>query len=316
MSIRRAFAALYLILALFGVARTAAALDGVNLVLSEEGGAYAQVANQLRATLAEGSTARLAIREVTLTSLQQGDTLPADAGHIWVAVGSGAMQALAQRNPAQPILNVLVPRSAFDKIARQGGRFGDARRFSAIFLDQSWVRQFALIRLALPKCNRVGILLGTDSVELAPALRAAARTAGFTLDIEKVESENDLLPALKKLLAESEAILAVPDPAIYNRNTAQTILLTTYRHQVPLFGFSPSYVKAGALAAVYSRPEQIGRQAAEAIRQAAEQRLPPPQAPRYFSVGVNSQVARSLGLDVDNETVLSNKLKATAEVEP
>jgi len=316
MPVRRTLTALYLALALFGLPQTAAALDGVNLVLSEEGGAYAQLAAQLRTALAEGSTAKLMVREVGLTSLKQGEALPTEAGQIWVAIGSGAMQALAQRNPPQPILNVLVPHSAFDKIVRQGGRFGDPRRFSAIFLDQPWLRQFALIRLALPKRNRVGILLGADSAELAPALRAAAKAAGFNLITEKVETEADLLPALKKLLAESEVILAVPDPAIYNRNTAQTILLTTYRHQTPLFGFSPSYVKAGALAAVYSLPEQIGRQAAEAVRQAAEQRLPPPQTPRYFSVGVNLQVARSLGLNVDDETTLSNKLKATAEVEP
>jgi hypothetical protein len=316
MLFRRSLAILCFTLSLFGLPLEAAALDGITVVLSEEGGVYAQVADKLRAELAEGATARLTVREVSLLSLKQGDTLPADAGQIWVAVGAGAMQALAQKNPPQPILNVLVPRAAFDKLVRQGGRFGDYRRFSALYLDQPWMRQFALIRLALPKHNRIGILLGADSAELAPPLRAAAKAAGVVAVTEKVESEADLLPALKRLLAESAAILAVPDPAIYNRNTAQAILLTTYRHQAPLFGFSPSYVKAGALAAVYSLPEQIGQQTAEIIRQATDQRLPPPQSPRYFSVGLNLQVARSLGLDMENETTLSNKLKTTPEIEP
>ena len=294
----------------------AKAAEGITIVLSEEGGAHAQVANQLRAALGDGTTARPAIREVPLSALKPGDPLPTDPGQLWVAVGTGAMQALAKKNPPQAILNVLVPRAAFEKIAKQGGRFSDHRRYSAIFLDQPWGRQFALIRLALPKLNRVGILLGPDSADLGPVLRSAAKMAGLTAVTAQADNETDLLPALKKLLEECDALLAVPDPLLYNRNTAQTILLTTYRHRVPLFGFSPSYVKAGALAAVYSLPEQIGKQAAEAVRQFTEQRPPQPQAPRYFSVGVNQQVARSLELEPSDETALHNKLKTMAEVEP
>lgn len=316
MSIWRLLIALCLAIYLLSLSQAEAATEGVTIVLSEEGGAHAQVANQLRAALGEGSTARLTVREMPLSALKQGDQLPADPGQLWVAVGTGAMQALAKRNPPQAILNVLVPRAAFEKIAKQGGRFADHRRYSAIFLDQPWGRQFALIRLALPKLNRVGILLGPDSADLAPALRGAAKAAGLTALTAQVDNETELLPALKKLLDECDVLLAVPDPLLYNRNTAQTILLTTYRHRIPLFGFSPSYVKAGALAAVYSLPEQIGRQTAETVRHFAEQRPFQPQAPRYFSVGVNQQVARSLELELDDETTLNNKLKNMAEVDP
>jgi len=316
MPIWRLFIVLCLACVPFRLSLAGVPTDKVTIVLSEESGAHAQVANQLRITLGEGTTARLAVREMPLSALKQGDPLPADPGQLWVAVGTGAMQALAQKKPPQAILNVLVPRAAFEKIAKQGGRFADHRRYSAIFLDQPWGRQFALIRLALPKLNRVGILLGPDSADLAPALRGAARAVGLSAIIAQVDKEADLLPALKKLLDECDALLAVPDPLLYNRNTAQTILLTTYRHRIPLFGFSPSYVKAGALAAVYSLPEHIGRQAAETIRHFAEQRSFQPQSPRYFSIGVNQQVARSLELELDDETTLNNKLKTLAEAEP
>jgi ABC-type uncharacterized transport system substrate-binding protein len=227
------------------------------------------------------------------------------------------MEALAQKNLPQPMLSVLVPRAAFEKVARQSGRQGDPRNFSAITLDQPWARQFALIRHALPGRTKVGILLPPNSSELATALNAAAKAAGFVAIIETVDVEAHLLTILKRLLGESDVVLAVPDPLIYNRNTVQSILLTTYRHQVPLLGFSPSYVKAGAIAAVFSVPEQIGQQAAEMIqRLVADRRLPLPQPPRYFSVGVNTQVARSLGISLDDEASLNNKLKRAADGEP
>jgi ABC-type uncharacterized transport system substrate-binding protein len=99
-----------------------------------------------------------------------------------------------------------------------------------------------------------------------------------------------LLNALRRLLSNSNVILAVPDAQIYNRNNISSILLTSYRQQVPLFGFSASYVKAGALAAVYSTPAQISQQVAEIISNlSSASSLPAPQYPRYFSVNTNPQ---------------------------
>jgi putative ABC transport system substrate-binding protein len=311
----RFLSALCLTLAMFCLPSAAAALDGVTVVLSEESGAYAQVAEKLRAALSQGGgTARLPVKVV---ALKEVDSLRADPGQLLVAVGTGAMEALAQKNLPQPVLSVLVPRAAFEKTARQSGRLGDPRNFSAIYLDQPWARQFALIHHALPGRTKVGILLPANSIELATTLSAAAKAAGLVAIIERVDGDADPLPELKHLLGESDVLLAVPDPLIYNRNTIQSILLTTYHHQVPLLGFSPSYVKAGAIAAVFSVPEQIGQQAAEIIQHlAADRRLPLPQPPRYFSVGVNTQVARSLGISLDDEASLNNKLKRTSEVEP
>lgn len=311
----RILSALCLTLAMFCLPRTAAALDGVTVVLSEEGGAYAQVADKLRAVLSQsGGTARLPIKVIPL---KEGDSLRADPGQLLVAVGTGAMEELAKKNLPQPVLSVLVPRAAFEKTARQSGRLGDPRNFSAIYLDQPWARHFSLIRHALPGRTKVGILLPPNSTELATVLSAAAKAAGLVAIIETSDGDADPLPELKRLLGESDVLLAVPDPLIYNRNTIQSILLTAYRHQVPLLGFSHSYVKAGAIAAVFSVPEQIGQQAAEMIQHlAAERRLPLPQPPRYFSVGVNTQVARSLGISLDDEASLINKLKRISEGEP
>ena len=269
----RYLSAVCLTLAMFCLPRAAAALDGVTVVLSEEGGAYAQVADKLRAVLSQGGgTAGLAVKVVTL---KDADSLRADPGHFLVAVGTGAMEALAPKNLPQPVLSVLVPRAAFEKTARHSGRLGDPRHFSAIYLDQPWARQFALIRHALPGRTKVGVLLPPNSTELAAALSAAAKAAGLVAIIEMVDGDADPLPELKRLLSESEVILAVPDPLIYNRNTVQSILLTTYRQQVPLLGFSASYVKAGAIAAVFSVPEQIGQQAAEVIQRLAAGRSLP-----------------------------------------
>jgi ABC-type uncharacterized transport system substrate-binding protein len=76
--------------------------------------------------------------------------------------------------------------------------------------------------------------------------------------------------------------------------------LTTYRNRIPLIGFSAAYVKAGALAAIYSTPENIADQLAELTAQSLSAAGAVKQiiSPKYFSVSINSRVARSLGVQL------------------
>ena len=76
-----------------------------------------------------------------------------------------------------------------------------------------------------------------------------------------------MFAALKPVLDDAEVLLAVADPEVYNGTTVSNILLATYRAQLPVVAFSPAYVNAGALLALYSTPRQIGTQAAGLARQ-------------------------------------------------
>jgi ABC-type uncharacterized transport system substrate-binding protein len=146
----------------------------------------------------------------------------------------------------------------------------------------------------------------------------AASEAKLELAAEKIGTAEELLPALQRVLADSDVLLAVPDPLVFNRGTVQSLLLATYRFQDPVFGFSHAYVRAGALASVYTTPEQAGWQAGELVLRVMGSRpvlLPPPEYPRYFSVSVNYQVARSLGLSVADEAELLRKLKRAPEAQ-
>ena len=206
-----------------------------------------------------------------------------------------------------------------EKIRAEHARKGVSGKFSAIYLDQPLPRQLSLIRTILPRTDNVGILLGPSTQQQGPALSETARQLGFNPQLEYVGNERELVPGLRRTLNDSGVLLALPDPLVYNRETAQTILLTSYRHEKPVIGFSQAYVKAGALAAVFSSPAQIARQAAEIVREALSAQkimLPEAQYPKYFSVDANPQVARSLGLNFEEESAIHEKLLKIERVSP
>ena len=296
-----------------GITASAYTLDNITIVLSDEGGAYEEFANHLNSLLQPSN--KTTVRLLSLKNMANDEFSRAAANQLVIAVGTPAMVAMAQKPATNPVLNVLVPRATFIKTAKQYNRSQDQRRFSAVYMDQSWSRQLRLIRATMPPRSKVGILLGRESSDYISALQSAAKEVDLTVNIESVTDDAELLNALRRLLSNSNVILAVPDAQIYNRNNISSILLTSYRQQVPLFGFSASYVKAGALAAVYSTPAQISQQVAEIISNlSSASSLPAPQYPRYFSVNTNPQVARSLGLSIDSDIEIQRHLRLTSEL--
>lgn len=276
------------------------------VALSEASAAHLETAEVLRSDVDRTLPARVEWRIERWNQFASTKQKPQ-----WiVAVGAAAqhgMQELFAGDATPPaLLALLVPRQAFERMANPARLRAGA--LSAVFLDQPPGRQLELIRLALPAVNRVGILVGAESKSQSAALEKAARERDLQLTVSAV-GQDGLFPALQSLLGNAEVLLALPDPAIFNSQTAANILTAAYRRQVPLFGFSPAYVKAGALLALYSTPAQVGARGGELLGQALSGKsLPSPQWPREFTVSVNRDVARSLGLALD-ETRLAEQLR-------
>lgn len=272
----------------------------VLLVLGEAEGVHGETAQAIRRALPPGS----AVDQLAAPTL---DREALQGRSIVVTIGSRAAQAVAELEPAVPVLHTLIARAGYARLPapRQAGH-----GISAIFLDQPAERQVALIRLALPDVRRLALLSGPSSAELTAELAAAARQQHFDVAQARVDTERELFLALQQVFTEPAVLVATPDPAVFNSYTIQNVLLTAYRHRSPVVGFSPAYARAGALLALYSTPAQIGEQAAAAIRSVLQGgRLPPPAAPQQFEVGVNANVARSLGLRLDSAEALTRALQ-------
>ncbi|MEJ2454605.1 MAG: ABC transporter substrate binding protein [Candidatus Thiodiazotropha sp.] len=167
-----------------------------------------------------------------------------------------------------------------------------------IFIDQPYKRYFNLIRATIPRAARVGLLIHESDADKISIIVDNAKEHGLTIRTGIVRYERDVGEALSHILNDIDVLLALPDSRIHNSHTISHILTTAYRNNIPLVGFSSAYVKAGAASAVYTSPEDIARQVADTVLeflQTGRIKRSVQQA-TYFSISINFEVARSLGL--------------------
>jgi putative ABC transport system substrate-binding protein len=284
-----------------------AAPFAVTAVLSENSGAYREFADALRENLSGSGLAFTVINN-------PAEPVP-DSGLVIAAGMKAAAAVAAGRAPV--VLNVIVSKSGYERLLHEFPQRARSHAFSAIFMDQPMERQVRLIEALLPGKRRVGVMYDAPPPDGLLQLRQQANRRGFTLNEQEIGKSLTLFGALQALSQDSQVLLALPDDAVYNSSTIRDILLTTYRNHIPLIGFSPGYVKAGALGAVFSTPAQIAKQAATLIEQYdGSNTLPAARYPQLFELATNEQVARSMGLNIKSSDELHQKMSAPAGDEP
>lgn len=224
-----------------------------------------------------------------------------------IALGRDAARVLSRSDSTLPLLFVLIDREEYLDLQLLEGRMA-----SGLFLGQPLRRYLSLMRIALPEHDRLGAVLGPhSSLHLAELQQTAAENHLDLLTV-RIDAAEQLPQGLKQVSREKGVLLALPDPVVVNADTARTLILTAYQQGLGLIAFSRALVKAGALMAVHSTPQQYGREAGElalAFIGGQAEEMPPPRYPSYFSVSVNYQLAQALGLRIQSEKELMSILR-------
>lgn len=206
-----------------------------------------------------------------------------------IAVGPSALREAAARTSECVLLGAYTSSPVWRALA---GHLPPAQA-TAVYAEPSPADQLQLVALLYRRQARVAAIVGPDTVFLRPVLSPAAELYEFT--------RGDDINRVLNRMAQAEVLLATPDSAVYTPENFRNILLSSYRHNQGVIGFSADMVKAGALASTYSDIEDINAQVVDvAAAYAASGVLAPVQFPRYFRTIINEPVARSLNIKPDS----------------
>jgi ABC-type uncharacterized transport system substrate-binding protein len=284
----------------------------VYLLLSGEQPYYQEVSEVFEKALAEQPGAP----RILTSGLDQ--SLQVATGSLVVAIGSRASEFALKRLPKADILSLLMPVAAWDELRE---RLPGSGRRAAVVIDQPLQRSLTLGQLLVPSARQVGAVFGPISVDKRPHLLRAVQCRGMELVYADMDSADNPIGVLSPLVQKSDLFIAVADRAVFNKSVAKWLLYLSFRQKVSVIGFSQSYAKAGALGAVYSSPENIGRHGAElVVNLLAQEQAELPvielwgtNYPKYYTLAINRKVARALNIPVPELEVLYREFQLLLE---
>jgi ABC-type uncharacterized transport system substrate-binding protein len=217
-----------------------------------------------------------------------------------VAIGSGALHAMQTQAPSTPVIAVLVLR----------GREADGAA-GHVDLDIPLAAQLGVMRALWPRKLRVGVIRNPARSRLsADALEARARKEGYTALVVDCEGPAQLLRSVAALKGKVDFLLCFPDPDLFNAVTVKPLVLAALEDRLPIVGFSPAFVRAGAAAGIYPDYRDTGRQAADlSLRVLRGEDPGAGESPRKIQSAVNQRIARLLGVEFRAEATAAEIFK-------
>lgn len=223
---------------------------------------------------------------------------------IIIALGADAVVALNDIAPQKLVINAYLTDEQYQRIVKP------RNNSITVLLDQPLERYLAFSQ-ALLGLDTLG-MINRSVLKFDGPLKLILDNLNLTVNQYQLANTQQLLAITRQLLQQNQALLMLPDQSIYNRDTLKGLLLTSYRNRVPVISYSPAQVTSGALAAIYSSPEDIGRQIANILNQhgASTSNFHDTAVyAQYYSIATNPHVAHALDLSLSDEATIRQALK-------
>ncbi len=282
------------------------------LIVSQESPVYQEFQQGMLGTLNSVAAEALDFR-----SADDVDGLDFSQYSAIVVAGVDAAKVVAARNLLnKPVLYTMLPLSSYQWLDAHGML---SPQHKLLYIDQPVGRYLQLVRAAMPDINTIAYLYGETSAFYIDELKKTVDATKLQMIFGDLMGSERLSSLLKNMSANSDAMLLLPDPFFYNRRVVQEVLLASFRYKHPLVVYSESFLKAGAMLALFSTPGQIGRQTAEIVNclgRPCYVTVMQRSAPKYFSVMVNDVVARQMGMSSKSAEELQQELESIGTSRP
>ena len=274
----------------------------VAIVIGQDSPLYAEVVEGFRAYLTGvGVMATIDVYNLKGNSENAQEVLGKlkdDRPMMFFTIGPLATQTVLAESGEVPVIASLT--GHLDNLRKRGNLTG-------VGLEFSLETQFEIMRRIVPDLATVGVLFSPkENREMVDLARSIAKKLGMTLVPKPIEAPREIPDALDSLANNVDLLWGVTDQGVLSPQTAETILLFSFRNTIPFAGLSASWVKAGSLYALERDYGDIGSQCGEVAVKVLNNQPPrtiPVAYPRKVLYTVNLKTARHMKMELSQKVI-------------
>lgn len=215
-------------------------------------------------------------------------------------IGTESTQKMKEETETTPIVFSMVLNPVGNKFVKTM-----APSFSNITgssLDISAEILLKLLRQILPGVTKVGVLYDPkNSQDLVEAAKSLQQGLNVHLVAAEINTATEVPRVLKNIRDKIDVLWLIPDTTVCTKDSLPYIINDTLEAKIPVMGFAPYLVKAGALFSYTYDYKDIGRQAGELAVKILAGESPGNLAvsvPRKVGYVLSLKVADNLGIKI------------------
>tara|TARA_B110000196_G_scaffold317808_1_gene331738 strand:- start:1473 stop:2339 length:867 start_codon:yes stop_codon:yes gene_type:complete len=221
---------------------------------------------------------------------------------LFIAIGTKALRKVIELKVNKPVIAIFIKQSNFYHTLKSiehnnlsQGQYINLDNIGAIFSDPPISMQTKLIKEIFGAQASLGVITSPITSFLTPHIQKYADENQLSVEFINFtdgENINKVLNSLK----DQDVLFAMPDKLVWNSKTLKNIVLSTYRNDQPIIGFSRNLVKAGAIATYYTDLNGVVMETIDRINEFKVNKPPTRSSSKHNSLVTNSSVLRSFGL--------------------
>lgn len=264
----------------------------VHIILSEGSDSYLRAGHNIQSKLPETNVSEGHTSVTLLTDFKETQIQPDD---LIVTVGETASYYFNARFPDNSQLYSYINKEALPP--------NSASNWAAVILDQPAQRLLSTAAQIVKNRYRKKVIIpvSESNIALLEEIRSLDIDKAMELEVLVIGADDDPAKIIDKALFNAGALIALRDKTIWSGETAKWMLYQSYKYNVPVIGYSKSFIKAGALVSVYTNLNQVARSTADVIddwqknhgKLTQEGILYPP-----YSIDYNKNIARALKITI------------------
>jgi putative tryptophan/tyrosine transport system substrate-binding protein len=274
----------------------------VAIVIGQDSPLYAEVVEGFRAYLTGvGVAAKIDVYNLKGNSENAQDVLGKlkdDRPRMFFTIGPLATQTVLAESGEVPVIASLT--GHLDNLRKKGNLTG-------VGLEFSLETQFEVMRRIVPDLANIGVLFSPkENREMVDLAWSIANKLGMTLVPKPIEAPRQIPDALDSLANNVDLLWGVTDQGVLTPQTAEPILLFSFRNTIPFAGLSASWVKAGSLYALERDYGDIGSQCGEVAVKVLNNQPPrtiPVAYPRKVLYAINLKTARHMKMELSQKVI-------------
>ncbi len=191
-------------------------------------------------------------------------------------------------------------------------RLGLANNTYGIANELSAAQEISLLKYFFPTIKKIGLIYSDFNHQYLESIKKDAESLGIQIIDQHINTVDDVMNSLTNLLPKIDMFWVISDPVVLeNKDSVQQMMDVIKQQQKPIYAYSDTFIKYGAVLTVSPDTGTIGRQSANLLISLKDNKLPAGtvQIPAGSTVVLNMCLVETLKMKFNQDALDSvNKI--------